>query len=273
MNILGNNSSKLNNVIFENRNKAYGAYEIRESYTDSLKKSMLCLTGLVTLLFGSVLIYNNINALPGEEKILAFNDPNIEPYEYVTEINNKPLETPVENTAAAAAAPEGGMATRIMDNAAVTATTNINNPVSGVGSATATGTDPNSTLETSTVTISSPSVAVAPTVSTEAVIFAEEMPDFDGTGTTSGLMKYVSSAIVYPEIAKEAGVQGIVYVSFVVNESGKVEAAKVLKGIGLGCDEEVLRVINKMSPWKKPGKNAGHPVKVRFNIPVAFKLK
>lgn len=271
MNILGNNSSKLNNVIFENRNKAYGAYEIRESYNDSLKKSMLCLTGLVTLLFGSVLIYNNINALPGEEKILAFNDPNIEPYEYVTEINNKPLETPVENTAVAAAAPEGGIPLRIVDDAPTNVTTNIDNPVSGVGSATATGTDPNSTLETSTVTISNSPVTSSTAVSTEAVIFAEEMPDFDGT--TSGLMKYVSSGIVYPEIAKEAGVQGIVYVSFVVNESGKVEAAKVLKGIGLGCDEEVLRVINKMPTWKKIGKNAGHPVKVRFNIPVSFKLK
>ena len=271
MNILGNNSSKLNNVIFENRNKAYGAYEIRESYTDSLKKSMLCLAGLVTLLFGSIFIYNKINAISSEEKMLVLNDPNIEPYEYVTEINNKPLETQVENTAAAAAAPKGGMATRIIDNAAVTATTNINNPVSGVGSATATGVSTAPGPDVSTVTISNPPGSSTPSVSTEVVIFAEEMPDFDGTAT--GLMKYVSSGIVYPEIAKEAGIQGIVYVSFVVNENGKVEAAKVLKGIGLGCDEEVLRVINKMPTWKKPGKNADHPVKVRFNIPVSFKLK
>ncbi|MES2132416.1 MAG: energy transducer TonB [Bacteroidota bacterium] len=271
MNILGNNSSKLNDVIFQNRNKAYGAYEIRESYTDSLKKSMLCLAGLVTLLFGSVFIYNKINAISGEEKMLVLNDPNIETYEYVTEVNNKPLETPVENTAVAAAAPEGGMATRIIDNAAVTATTNINNPVSGVGSATATGVSTGPGPDVSTVTISNPPTNVTSSVSTEPVIFAEEMPDFDGS--KDGVMKYVAGSVVYPEIAKEAGIQGVVYVTFVVNENGKVEAAKVLKGIGLGCDEEVLRVINKMPTWKKIGKNANHPVKVRFNIPVSFRLK
>ena len=95
MNILGNNSSKLNEVIFENRNKAYGAYAIRESYSDSLKKSILCLSGLVILLFGSVFAYNKINAIPTDDPALIFADPNIEQFVY-TEVDMKPLETPVE---------------------------------------------------------------------------------------------------------------------------------------------------------------------------------
>ena len=60
MNILGNNANKLNDVIFENRNKNYGAYAIRSSYNDSLKKSLLFLTSIVSLLFGSVIINNKI---------------------------------------------------------------------------------------------------------------------------------------------------------------------------------------------------------------------
>jgi protein TonB len=270
MNILGNNSSKLNDVIFENRNKAYGAYAIREAYSDSLKKSILCLSGLVILLFGSVFAYNKINAIPTDEKGIVIDDSGIKPQIYETIVEMKPLETPVQ-AAAAATAPTGGMPLRIVDNATPTNTTTINmdNPVSGVGSPTATGVAPEGP-ETSTVTTIAVVAATTATTS-EVVVFAEEMPEFEGGNT--GLMNYVARNVVYPELAKEAGKQGIVYVSFVVNEVGKVEGAKVLKGIGLGCDEEVLRVINKMPQWKKAGKNAGHPVKVRFNIPVSFKLK
>lgn len=270
MNILGNNSSKLNRVIFQNRNQEYGAFEIRESYTDSLKKSLLYLTSIVTLLFGSVLAYNRINALPTMENAIVLNDPNLEPLEYVTKVDITPPEAQPQT---AATAPAGALTTpRIVDiDPAITPTVNLNATLAGVGSATATGLEPIGT-ETSTVTNTLTVVASTPSVSAEPVIFAEEMPEF-AEGGNAALMRYVASSIVYPEVAKEVGAQGIVYVSFVVNETGKVEAAKVLKGIGLGCDEEVLRVINKMPVWKKPGKNGGHAVKVRFNIPVSFKLR
>lgn len=270
MNLLENNSAKLNDIIFENRNKAYGAYAIRASYNDSLKKSLLCLGGMVTLLFGSVLLYNRLHATPAEEKVIFFNDPTLQPLVYETKVDMTPIAEPVQQTAAAATAPSAAIPTRIVDEAPTTTTVNMTNPVSGVGSATATGLAATGTETATTTETISVSRGTA-SVSAEPVIFAEEMPEFEGGNT--GLMQYVARSIVYPELAKEAGVQGVVYVSFVVNESGKVEAAKVLKGIGLGCDEEVLRVINKMPQWKKAGKNAGHPVKVRFNIPVAFKLR
>lgn len=270
MNLLQNNSAKLNDIVFENRNKAYGAYAIRASYNDALKKSILCLSGMVALLFGSVLLYNRMHTLPPVEKIITFNDPNLEPMVYETKVDLSPLVEPEKQTAVAATAPSNAIPTRIVDEAITNTTTvNMSNPISGVGSATATGTAATGT-ETSTVT-EVHVVATNTTSSGEAVIFADEMPEFDGGN--AGLMQYVGRNIVYPELAKEAGLQGTVYVSFIVNETGKVESAKVLKGIGMGCDEEVLRVISKMPQWKKAGKNAGHPVKVRFNIPVAFKLK
>jgi protein TonB len=270
MNILGNNSSKLNEVIFENRNKAYGAYAIREAYSDSLKKSILYLSSLVMLLFGSVFAYNKINAVPADEKGIVIDDSNIKPLIYETEVHMKPLETPVENTEVAATAPTGGMPLRIVDTETTNTVTANMNPVSGVGTETATGVAATGT-ETSTATATLSIAGTTASAPAETVVFADEMPEFEGGN--AGLMQYVARNIVYPEVAKEVGAQGTVYVSFVVNEVGKVESAKVLKGMGLGCDEEVLRVINKMPQWKKPGKNAGHAVKVRFNIPVAFKLK
>lgn len=269
MNILGNNAGKLNEVIFENRNKNYGAYVIRESYNDSLVKSLVCLSSMIVLLFGSVYAYNKTNAVKIDEKITIFNDPHLDPIEYVTKVDVTPFVEPVQNTAVAATAPAGTIGTTIVDEPIETTSVNIDNPVSGAGSPTATGVSATG-IETSTVITVRSDINAAP-VSTEALVVAEEMPEFEGG--VAGLMRYVGQNISYPAIASEIGKEGIVYVSFVVNELGNVENVKVMRGIGYGCDEEVLRVMSKMPRWKKAGKNGGHPVKVRFNIPVSFKLQ
>lgn len=267
MNILGNNVSKLNEIIFENRNKNYGAYAIRSSYNDSLKKSILCLVGLVSLLFGSVIINNRINATSGIESPLVFDDPLIKPLTYTTPVDlTPPVIEPNQNNGATA--PKGTIGTVINDNAIETNSVNVDNPVSGIGTETATGVSPVGP-ETSTVTTIH--VENATTAPVEILVVAEEMPEFEGG--VAGLMRYVSQNIVYPPIAREIGKEGTVYVSFVVNEIGNVENVKVMRGIGYGCDEEVVRVVGKMPRWKKAGKNAGHPVKVRFNIPVSFKIR
>ena len=269
MNILGNNASKLNDVIFEKRNKNYGAYAIRSSYNNSLKKSILYLTGIVSLLFGSVIVNNRIHSISNIEQPTVFDDPILKPLEYTTPVDMTPLPEPVKQSNAAAA-PKGTIASVINDAATETHSANITNPVSGVGSATATGIDPRSTIE-STVSVTNTLTATSASVDTGPVIVADDMPEFEGG--FSGLMRYVGQNIVYPSVAREIGKEGTVYVSFVVNEIGNVESVKVMRGIGFGCDEEVVRVIGKMPRWKKAGKNAGHPVKVRFNIPVSFKLK
>jgi periplasmic protein TonB len=269
MNILGSNSSKLNEVIFENRNKNYGAYAIRQSYNDSLIKSIVCLSSIIVLVFGSAFAYNKATKEPTSEKLIILSDPKLDPIEYSTPVDLTPITEPVQNTAAAVA-PAGAISTIINDNAPdPTAQTNLTISINGVGTETATGISP---IGTETATVTSNSIIAIPEVTpTEIVVVAEEMPEFEGG--TAGLMRYVRQNIVYPSLAREIGQEGTVYVSFVINESGNVESAKVMKGIGYGCDEEVIRVVNKMPRWKKAGRNAGHPVKVRFNIPVAFKLQ
>lgn len=269
MNILGSNANKLNDVIFENRNKNYGAYAIRSSYNDSLKKSLLYLTSIVSLLFGSVIINNKFNALSETETPTVFEDPLLKPLTYSTTVDITPIIEPKQNSNATAA-PKGTIGTVINENAIETNSINIDNPISGVGSSTATGVDPNSINE-STVTVTNSVAISTPSVDTGPVIVADDMPEFEGG--VAGLMRYVGQNISYPAIAREIGKEGTVYVSFVVNEVGIVESVKVMRGIGFGCDEEVVRVVGKMPRWKKAGKNAGHPVKVRFNIPVTFSLR
>lgn len=106
----------------------------------------------------------------------------------------------------------------------------------------------------------------------EAPIFTvvESMPEFKGGGAE--LYKYLGSNIKYPVMAKESGIQGKVYVTFVVERDGSVTDVKLLRGIGGGCDEEAIRVVASMPKWK-PGKQRGKPVRVQYNLPVRFTLQ
>jgi periplasmic protein TonB len=98
----------------------------------------------------------------------------------------------------------------------------------------------------------------------------EEMPSFPGG--EAALMKYLGNNIKYPAIAKDAGIQGTVFVTFVVDEGGNVKDVRVLRSIGGGCDEEAIRVVQSMPKWS-PGKQRGKAVKVQYNLPIRFTLK
>ena len=98
----------------------------------------------------------------------------------------------------------------------------------------------------------------------------EEMPSFPGG--EAKLMEYVAKNIKYPQIARETGIQGRVFVGFVVEPDGSISNVKLLRGIGGGCDEEAMRVIKSLPKWK-PGKQRGKAVRVSYQIPVFFKLQ
>lgn len=97
----------------------------------------------------------------------------------------------------------------------------------------------------------------------------ENAPAFPGGDIAR--QKFLQDNIRYPQMARESGIQGTVYVSFVVERDGSVTDVKILRGIGGGCDEEALRVIMNMPKWE-PGKQRGKPVRVQFNMPIKFSL-
>jgi TonB family protein len=97
----------------------------------------------------------------------------------------------------------------------------------------------------------------------------EQNPQYKGG--YDAMLKYLSSNLKYPEIAKTNKVQGTVFVSFIIRKTGKVSDPKILRGIGSGCDEEALRVVRSMPDWI-PGKQSGKEVAVVFQIPVKFQL-
>lgn len=103
----------------------------------------------------------------------------------------------------------------------------------------------------------------------EVFTVVEEVPSFPGGDDAR--MQYIQENIVYPKLAKDSGIQGTVFVTFVVEKDGEITNVKILRGIGGGCDEECLRVVREMPKWI-PGKQKGEPVRVRFNMPIRFKL-
>nr|WP_321356736.1 energy transducer TonB [uncultured Draconibacterium sp.] len=104
----------------------------------------------------------------------------------------------------------------------------------------------------------------------EIFVVVEEVPEFPGG--IRALYQYINSNVRYPVIAQENGIQGRVYVKFVVNETGDVSDAQVLRPIDPSLDKEALRVINSL-PRFKPGKQRGKPVKVYYNAQITFKLQ
>ncbi len=98
----------------------------------------------------------------------------------------------------------------------------------------------------------------------------EKQPEFPGG--TAELFKYLSKAIKYPVIAQENGIQGRVVCSFVVNRDGSIVDIQVMRGVDPSLDKEAIRVISEMPKWK-PGEQRGKPVRVRFILPVQFRLQ
>lgn len=105
---------------------------------------------------------------------------------------------------------------------------------------------------------------------TQVFFIVEDMPEFPGGELA--LRKYIGNAIKYPVIAQENGIQGKVYVTFVVGKDGSISNASIARGVDPSLDKEALRVVNSLPKWK-PGKQRGKPVNVSYTVPINFVLQ
>lgn len=122
-------------------------------------------------------------------------------------------------------------------------------------------------------------IDVAPVIETEeeeeeeeskVFFIVEDMPEFPGGELA--LRQYIANAIKYPVIAQENGIQGKVYVTFVVDKDGGVSDARIARGVDPSLDKEALRVVNTLPKWK-PGKQRGQAVRVSYTVPINFVLQ
>ena len=114
--------------------------------------------------------------------------------------------------------------------------------------------------------------SVQPTITDSLYAKAEEMPSFPGG--QSAMYSFVQKNLVYPQVEKEASIQGTCYVNFIVEKDGKITNVTITKGVdkGPGCDAECIRLANSMPHWI-PGKQNGKTVRVNFNMPIKFLLR
>ena len=106
-------------------------------------------------------------------------------------------------------------------------------------------------------------------VDEEIFVVVEQMPQYPGG--EEARLSYLRKNLHYPSLASEARIQGTVFVSFVIEKNGAVTNIKIIRGIGGGCDEEAIKVVEGMPNWI-PGKQRGNPVRVAFNMPIRFVL-
>lgn len=104
----------------------------------------------------------------------------------------------------------------------------------------------------------------------EIFMIVEEMPEFPGG--TEALQRYLAQSVRFPVIAQENGIQGRVYIQFVINQNGEVTNATILRGVDPSLDREALRVVEAMPKWK-PGKQRNRPVRVSYTVPINFVLQ
>lgn len=104
----------------------------------------------------------------------------------------------------------------------------------------------------------------------EVFIIVEQMPQFPGGD--EALLKYLATSVKYPVIAQENGIQGRVFVSFVIDKNGEVTNVRVARPFDPNLDKEAVRVVQSMPKWT-PGKQRGKPVKVSYNVPINFVLQ
>ena len=103
----------------------------------------------------------------------------------------------------------------------------------------------------------------------DVFIVVEEEPSFPGGDRAR--KEFIRKNLDYPEMARKSGIEGKVYVTFIVEPDGSITNVRVKRGVGAGCDKEAVRVVRNMPEWN-PGKQRGKKVRVQFNMPIRFKL-
>ncbi len=263
----------LDELIFANRNQAYGAFDLRQHYKPTLSRALALGVGFFVLGLLAPTLYAWINpanpltnqAVMIETELVKIPETPAEPPVTLPPVEQAPAVNTVRNLPLVVT-PEADIVEEVLPPTV----DELQNATSGSQTAEGTGdVEVIAAPESSAPTVVETAVEVAPKPD-EIFIRVEQQPDYPGG--MDALRTFLSKNLQYPRSAASAGVSGRVFISFVVNTDGSLTDVQVLKGIGFGCDEEALRVVQKMPHWK-PGKQSGRAVRVKFNLPISFTLE
>jgi protein TonB len=236
-------------VIFEGKNKEYGAFELRHLYNKYTTRALLIGVVLFTLAISTPVIMTLLHVGENDDsEIVEVNlellpPPPIDP-------NTPPPPPPPKIEMPKLAAAVKFLPPKVEEDKQIS-------------------TENREGEKTEVDVIEEAPAAVVEEVKEEIFMVVEEMPEFEGGA--AAMYKFIQKNMVYPRQASNMGTEGRVHVTFVVNANGEIVDPQVVKGIGSGCDEEALRVIKLMPKWKA-GKQNGRAVKVKYTMPIKFVL-
>jgi protein TonB len=264
--------ASLNDLVFEGRNKKYGAYFLRVAYDEYVLRAMIFAMAAFAFFTLGPMVWEKFK--PEEEvveqEIVTVDPKMIEPPPIDPKTPPPPplpsAPPPPQVSTVRFVPPEVAPDEEVIEEdppkqeelqKAVAGTETVQGDPNA---------DPNE-LSIDQVGTGTGEVIGAPPEPEQEFTFVEQDPVPPG----GDLQSYFAKNIKYPQKAINADIEGKVFVTFVVTSSGDIDDVKLLKGIGYGCDEEAIRVVKAMPKWT-PGKNGGREVKVRMNIPIVFKL-
>lgn len=275
-------SKEWRDIVFEGKNKDFGAYKLRESsverHTKSIVWVLIALAIILTLLILSV---NGVFSKPEEEQIVTSTEQEIATFdaeeeeieEEEEEIFNIP--EPEEIIAPEEVANQQQVTDlliveddKIEEDKQVKNQEDVLENEAAVGAVDITeGTNDLNKIAIKEEVIAAPKVEDEQPVS---IAMVEQKPEFPGG--EAAMYKWLSDNIVYPSAASEEGISGRVVVEFVVGKDGSITNVRVVRPRHPALDKEALRVVKAMPKWM-PGRNNGQPVKVTYTLPVTFRLQ
>jgi protein TonB len=265
----------LDDVVFEHRNRNYGAYILRKKYGSHIKKASFWGMSAFVLLVLSPIIMDkmnfNANSLADDNNTLV----------ELSRIEKPPVVPPPPKLPLPEPPPQKKQIATIDFRPPVVKDNPIEEPIipkmDDITVAVSTKTQDGEKINlppieeplAPPVEEPKPVVKAVDVDDNEPLIFVQQKPEFkDGE---KAMYEFLAKNIKYPTIARENGIQGIVFVSFVVSKDGSIRDIVIKRGIGGGCNEEAFRVVQMMPKWT-PGKQNGKAVNVAFTLPIKFKL-
>lgn len=270
-------SSDWVDLVFEGRNKAYGAYRLRKSTT---KRNILAMVAVVILLIVAFIILTVKNFVDEQRAKVAMTQvaelTNYKQPEKKAEVKQKKVEVEPERVVERVKSSIKFTAPVIKKDEEVKPDEELKTQDELMSTKTAIGTfdvkgndDANGEILKAKEVIAEPE---PPKHEEENKVFdiVEQQPLFPGG--PAALVKYLSENTKYPVVAQENGVQGRVTVQFVVEKDGSISDVHVLRGVDPSLDKEAVRVVKSMPRWT-PGKQNGITVRVNYRVPVLFRLQ
>lgn len=259
MNTENSFASRNDEVVFDNRNKSYGAYSIRRSYTSSLTKG----SGGSLLVAGFFVAAVQVMLMMKPDSLKPITGCVLPPLKLTNDIQiipDQPIPPPTQEVKQSQ-----GFPTRVVTHEVVMPPpeeTNVPASPGEVGQGDPVpvdGTGPSLNLSTAPTVVEPPKI----------VDFAEVMPEFEGGA--KAMYKFLQRHLRYPRADQRIGIQGTVFVRFIIDITGTVTGVEVVRGVSGTLDKEAMRVIALMPKWK-PGSQHGTPVNIRMVLPIKFEM-